>query len=83
MSPIANKVEHYLILVDGLFGLRALDRLSDNTEAEIAGTHDLLWETMAEKEQDEVERGIEALKKKWKKMPTLPPLNKRLPGSVV
>ncbi len=62
----SEKVQHYLSLVDGLFGLRAVTALSDKVEAEIAGHHAVLWDTMTEEEQAEIERGIEALKEKWK-----------------
>ena len=58
-------VEHYLLLVEGLFGLRALGSLSQATEGEIAEVHAGLWERMTEDEQVKVERGIEALKEKW------------------
>ena len=66
MSPTANKVEHYLTLVDGLFALRAGGPLSQESEGEIAMAHAELWDTMTEKEQAEVERGIEVLKEKWR-----------------
>ncbi len=61
-----TRVQHYLTLVDGLFGLRALGPLSQDTEGEIAGTHAELWDTMTEEEQAEVEHGIVMLKEKWK-----------------
>jgi len=60
-----SRVQHYLTLVDGLFGLRAATTLSQEAEGEIAEAHDHLWRRMGEAEQAEVEAGIEALKAKW------------------
>ena len=65
MHPTENKVEHYLILVDGLFALRALGPLTVDAEGEIAGVHAVLWDTMTDVEQAKVERGIDVIKEKW------------------
>jgi len=64
-APDSEKVQHYLTLVDGLLGLRALGPLSDRTEGEVAEIHAELWDALTEEEQADVERGIEALKERW------------------
>lgn len=63
MKP--GKIQHYLLLVDSLFALREVTPISQETEAEIAETCDLLWRTMNEVEQAEAEGRIEAIKCKW------------------
>ena len=63
-----TKVEHYRVLVDGLFALRAIADTSQELEGEIAEAHAALWDRMSDAEQAvlEGEHGvIEEVKKRW------------------
>lgn len=57
---------HYMALVEGLFAHRAVEDLSQETEAELAEVHDTLWRRMTEAEHGAAELLIEEVKERWK-----------------